>query len=212
MVIGIEHYAFATFIAVLICIVAVIFKVLFANVKRQQKLLDERETQILQLYNAIETIMEEFGDQVKASMDEIKAAEYRAITQMKALELSQKLEQTEQRFDKAQLPKTEPPGANQVKAAEKVLDRTERVLKHDYLINEEALKVQSEKKQQNSAVFQKFFDDAADAPPVDYNKLTGAPTKNEKIKALAEEGKTDIEIARHLGITAGEVQLITSLM
>jgi len=208
---GIEYYLFALFIAALICVIAIVFKVLFANVKRQQKMLDERETQILQLYNTIETIMEEFGDQVKASMDEIKALEHRATANISAFELPPALEIKEQVFDKVQLPRTEPLTANRIRAAGDVLERAERIIKHDVIVNEEAAAPKPENNQQNTAVFQKFFDDAADGPPQDYDSLTGAPSKNEKIRALADEGKTDVEIASTLGITQSEVQLVTSL-
>jgi len=78
---GIEYYAFALFIAALICLVAVIFKVLFANVKRQKKLLDEQESKVLQLYTSVETLMEEFNEQVKMTTNELKDLEYRANTQ-----------------------------------------------------------------------------------------------------------------------------------
>ena len=207
---GIEYYLFALFIAALICIIALVFKVLFANVKRQQKLLDERETQILQLYNTIETIMDEFGDQVKASMDEIKALEHRATANISAFELPPGLEKKDQIFDKVQLPRTEPLTANRIRAAGEVLERAERIIKQDVIVNEEAA-APPDTSQQNTAVFQKFFDDAADGPPQDYEKISGAPTKNEKIRALADEGKTDVEIASKLGITQSEVQLVTSL-
>ena len=208
---SIEYYAFALFIAALICIIAIVFKVLFANVKRQSKLLDERETQILQLYNTIETIMEEFSDQVKASMDEIKASEYRATSQIAAFKLPPELEEKEQILDKVQIPRTEPLTATRIRAAGDVLERAERIVKHDYIVNEEVALAESAEKKQSPAVFQKFFDDAADAPPEAYDSLTNAPTKNEKIKALAREGKSDVEIASQLGITRSEVQLITSL-
>jgi len=207
---SIEYYLFALFIAALICIIAIVFKVLFANVKRQQKMLDERETHILQLYNTVETIMEEFGDQVKASMDEIKALEHRATANISAFELPPGLEKKDQIFDKVQLPRTEPLTANRIRAAGEVLERAERIIKQDVIVNEEVA-VPSESPPQNTAVFQKFFDDAADGPPQDYEKISGAPTKNEKIRALADEGKTDVEIASKLGITQSEVQLVTSL-
>jgi len=218
---GIEYYAFALFITALICIIAIIFKVLFANVKRQKKLLDERESEVLRLYGTIETIMEEFSDQVKASMDEIKASETRATAKiseaqasaakMSAFEIPPELEKKEQIVEKVQLPRTEPFSANRIRAAEEVLERAERIVKHDLIVNEEVLGPEPEKLPQNNVVFQKFFDDAADGPPPTHESITGAPSKNEKILELAGEGRTDIEIARQLGITRSEVQLITSL-
>ena len=78
---GIEYYVFALFIAALICLVAVIFKVLFANIKSQKKLLDEQESKVIQLYTSVETLMEEFNEQVKMTTNELKDLEYRANTQ-----------------------------------------------------------------------------------------------------------------------------------
>jgi len=208
---GIEYYAFALFIAALVCIVALVFKVLFSNVKRQQRMLDERETQILHLYNTIETIMEEFGDQVKVSMDEIKAAQYRATSQIAAFNLPPELERKEKVLDKVQVPRTEPLTANRIRAAGEVLERAERIIKHDLIVNEEAAVPPPEPAPQSAGVFQKFFDDAVDAPPQEFETVNGTPSRNDKIMALAKEGKTDIEIASSLGITRNEVQLITSL-
>ncbi|MCL2248412.1 MAG: hypothetical protein FWC13_04015 [Oscillospiraceae bacterium] len=208
---GIEYYVFALFIAALVCIVALVFKVLFSNVKRQQRMLDERETQILHLYNTIETIMEEFSDQVKVSMDEIKALEYRATSQIAAFQLPPELERKEQVLDKVQIPRTEPLTANRIRAAGEVLDRAERIIKHDLIVNEEVAIPQQEPPAQNAGVFQKFFDDAADGPPQEFELKNGTPSRNDQIMALAKEGKTDVEIASKLGITRNEVQLITRL-
>jgi len=44
---GIEHYAFALFITAMICLIAIIFRMLFADVARQKKLLEEKETEII---------------------------------------------------------------------------------------------------------------------------------------------------------------------
>lgn len=74
---SIEYYAFALFLAGLICIIAILCKLLFADVKRQQKLLDEKETKLLHLYQTVESIMEEFSDQVKAATEENREYENR---------------------------------------------------------------------------------------------------------------------------------------
>ena len=77
---NLEYYLFALFIAALICLIAIICKVLFADVKRQKKLLDEQESKILQLYTSVETMMEEFNEQIKMTTNELKDLEYRANT------------------------------------------------------------------------------------------------------------------------------------
>ena len=210
---SIEYYAFALFIAGLVCFVAVICKVLFSDVKRQRKLLDERETQILQLYTRIETIMEEFDDQVKAVMTELKEYEYRATKNITAFDLPPELEKKEQVLEK--LPRTVPFEANRIKVAGEVLERAERIIKNDAVIGNSVdvtVDAGPHEKENSGAVFQKFFDETAEAtPPPAATKTTNAQTRSEAILSLADEGKNDVEIASELGITRNEVQLVIGL-
>jgi len=202
---GIEYYAFALFIAGLICVIAILCKVLFANVKRQKKLLDEKESQILQLYTSVETLMEEFTEQVKMTTNELKEQEYRATKHMSAFDLPPELEKKEQILEK--LPRTLPFDANRIKVAGEVLQRAERIIKSDKV---DTPAVQA--KEENGAVFHKFFDDAVDsAPPTPAEKAAKVQTKTDAILELAAEGKTDIEIASELGITRNEVLLVIGL-
>jgi len=209
---GLEYYVFALFIAGLICAIALLCKVLFSSVKTQNKLLDERETEILHLYNRVETIMEEFDDQVKATIEEqkLREQEYRAALQhMAAFQLPPELEKKEQVMER--VPRTLPLDANRIRAAGEVIERAERLI-----INEppaEAMQaaapVQSEVK---AAVFQKFFDESAEAPPpMPYAEAPINTSRSEAILKLADEGKTDVEIASSLGITRNEVQLVIGL-
>ena len=93
---GVEYYIFALFIATLICIIAVICKILFSNVTRQRKLLDERESQILQLYTSVETLMEEFNEQMKMTTGELKELETRANTQVMQVKQAQQAQHIQQ--------------------------------------------------------------------------------------------------------------------
>jgi len=204
---GIEYYAFALFVAGLICVIAIICKVLFANVKRQQKLLDERESQILQLYTSVETLMEEFNDQIKVTTDELKEYEYRATSHITAFDLPPELEKKEQVLEK--LPRTLPLDANRIRVAGEVLERAERIIKSESIINPA-----TPEKEDSGAVFQKFFDDSAEAAPPPQTPATAstsARSRKETILAFADEGKTDVEIASELGITRNEVQLVIGL-
>jgi len=207
---GIEYYAFALFVAGLICVIAIICKVLFSNVKRQQKMLDERESQILQLYTSVESLMEEFGDQIRITTDELKEHEYRAAAQMAAFELPPELEKKEQILDK--LPRTLPFDANRIRVAGEVLERAERIIKSDTIGNHTSISAAPEK-EDNGPVFQKFFDEIAEStPPLQSPvKAPSVQTRGEAILALAEEGKSDIEIASELGITRNEVLLVIGL-
>jgi len=229
---GLEYYIFALFIAALVCIIAVICKVLFSNVKRQRKLLDERESQILQLYTSVETLMEEFNEQVKMTTGELKELETRANTQvlqvqkaqqmqqaqqalqaqqvsqavdMTAFDLPPGLEKKEQLLDK--LPRTLPFDANRIRVAGEVLQRAERIIK-----SENIPPPPPQEKENTGAVFQKFFDDTAESTPLPPAvRASRAQTRTEAILELAAEGKTDIEIASRLGITRNEVLLVVGL-
>lgn len=68
----IGYYIFALFIFVLVCIVLVLGKYLYSDTKRQNKMLDEKETKLLRLYQTVEESLEEFFDQVGESKNEIK--------------------------------------------------------------------------------------------------------------------------------------------
>jgi len=205
---GLEYYAFALFLAGLICVIAIICKVLFSNVRRQKKMLDDRESQILQLYNSVETLMEEFNDQVKITTAELKEQEYRATSQIQAFNLPPALEQKEQVLEK--LPRTLPLDANRIRVAGEVLERAERIVKNDAIISS----VPPEK-EENGAVFQKFFEETVEStpppPPSREEKKATVKTRTAMILELAKEGRTDVEIASELGITRNEVLLVVGL-
>jgi len=205
---GIEYYAFALFVAGLICVIAILCKVLFANVKRQKKLLDERESQILKLYNSAETLMEEFNDQIKITTAELKEQEYRATSHISAFNLPPALEEKEQVLEK--LPRTMPFDANRIRVAGEVIERAERIIKNDTIIP-----MPQPEKEENGAVFQKFFDDTAEStpplPPTPAERKATIKTRTDMILELSNEGKSDIEIASELGITRNEVLLVVGL-
>jgi len=205
---GIEYYAFALFVAGLICVIAVICKVLFGNVKRQKKLLDERESQILQLYTSVETLMEEFNEQVKLTTNELKEHEYRATSHISAFDLPPSLEKKEQVIEK--LPRTLPLNADRIRVAGEVIERAERIIKSDTIISPAP-----QEKDEGGAVFQKFFDETIETtpppPPTAEEQKQNVKTRTESILELAAEGKTDIEIASELGITRNEVLLVIGL-
>jgi len=212
---GLEYYAFALFVAGLICVIAIICKVLFANVKGKKKLLDEREAQILLLYTSVETLMEEFNDQIKVTLDELKEKEYSATAHMTAFDLPPELEQKEQVFER--LPRSLPFDANKIRVAGEVLERAGRIIKNDKgtgsagsQFNGLQTDTAARDKDNSAAVFQKFFDDSVDANP-SAAELSNAQTRSSAILALSERGKSDVEIASELGITRNEVQLVIGL-
>lgn len=67
-----SYYLFVTYIFVLVCAVLLIAKLMFADVKRQKKLLDEEETKLLKTFQAIESMMEEFYDELEDSRSKLE--------------------------------------------------------------------------------------------------------------------------------------------
>lgn len=205
---GIEYYAFALFIAGLICLVAILCKVLFSNVKRQRKLLDEKETKLLQLYQTVESIIDEFNDQVKATMEEIKEYENRAAKRAVALAMQPEPPPAEparaDAFEK--LPRAERVDPSRMRAANEALERAERIVKRD------AMKPPAkQERNDNGPVFQRLFDDTAAELPAEPAEAPSKQARTEAILALAEEGKTDAQIAEELSITQNEVKLVIGL-
>ena len=235
---GIEYYVFALFIAALVCVVAVICKLLFSNVKRQMKILDERETKLLQLYTSVETLTEEFNEQVKMTTGELKDLETRANTQVLQVQKAQQMQQAqhEQQMQQTQhmqqLSQTTnmtafdlPP---ELEKKEQFLDKLPRTLPFDanrirvagevleraerIIKSENIPSPPPQEKENTGAVFQKFFDDTAESTPIPPAvRASRAQTRTEAILELAAEGKTDVEIASQLGITRNEVLLVVGL-
>ena len=200
---GIEYYAFALFVSGLICLIAILCRVLFADLKRQHKLLDEKETKLLQLYRTVENIMEEFSDQVKATTDELKEHENRMARRDLSVIPPPEAVKKEPAAEKPARSVTV--DSSRIRAASEVLESAERIIKGDTL-----KPPASSGSGARGAVFQKFFDESVseqpDPPEESYKK-----SRKEAILALAAEGETDAQIASELGITRNEVKLVIGL-
>ena len=206
---SIEYYAFALFIAGLVCLIAILVKVLFSDLRRQHKLLDEKETKLLQLYNTVESIMEEFTDQAKITTDEIKEYEGRVAMRASALTLPPDQIRSEQIIEKLPV-RPVAVDSDKIMAASEVLGRAERIIKSE--APKAVAEVAPKAAPPSGEVFQSFFDDTAAEPPAPMSPDTRSKqSRNEKILTLAEAGKTDAQIAAELGITRNEVRLIIDL-
>jgi len=203
MEIGIDFYAFALFIAGLLCLIAILCKVLFANVKRQYKLLDEKETKLLQLYQTVESIMEEFSDQIKAATEEIKEFELRTAARAAAAILPP---EPLKREVLEKLPRAERVDSSRMRAANDVLARAERIVKSDALKNGA-----HPPNGDGGTVFHRLFDETVGEAPEGAAETPNKQERTEAILALAGEGKTDAQIAQELGITQNEVKLVIGL-
>ena len=201
---------FAVYIAALICLIAFILKVLFGNVRSHRKLLDEKEEKLLQLYRTVESIMEEFTDQIKTAMDDIKEYESRAAEHMASLSRPPEAAMDEEKEKPARTEnpkKTMTIDSSRIRAASEVLERAERMVKSssgkriDYVVGNE-----------DREVIQRLFDDDTTLEAQSGSAETQEKHKRrESILALAEDGKTHAQIARELGITQNEVKLVIGL-
>ena len=198
---GIEFYAFALFIAGLVCLIAVLCKVLFSDLKRQHKLLDEKETKLLQLYRTVENIMEEFTDQVKATSEELKDFESRAAKRALSLALPPEAEKKEHLIEKP--PRSVTVDSTRIRAASEVLERAERIIRSDT--------IKPPKSGNEGAVFKMFFDETEAELTALETETNSKLSRNDAILALAADGKTDAQIASELGITQNEVKLVIGL-
>jgi len=203
MGITIEYYAFALFITGLICLIAILCKALFSNVKRQYKLLDEKETKLLQLYQTVESIMEDFDDQAKAAIEEIKDYEHNAAMNAATALL---MREPARREEPEKLQRADRMDPNRMRAASEMLARAEWIVRNDAMKSHAAPPAGD-----NGATFQHIFDEAAGGEPEYAAEPPVKPTRSETILSLAEEGKTEAQIARELGITQNEVKLVIEL-
>ncbi|MCL2046264.1 MAG: hypothetical protein FWG88_07745 [Oscillospiraceae bacterium] len=224
---GITYYAFALFIAALVCLIGILYKLLFGNVKRQRKLLEEKESNILQLYQTIESIMDEFTEQIAAAMDDIKEYESRAAATFTASQARlQELRMEEAIIERIEeepafvpiLETARAPAmpmtvdATRIRAASEVLERAERMVRSpvgrsaDYIVGDG----------DNGEVVQRLLDDDPDnepqSPPSTIQGNIQGKSNKDAILTLAEEGKTQAQIAQELGITQNEVKLVIDLV
>jgi len=208
MGIKLGYYMFALFIAGLVCLIAFICKILFANVNRQYKLLDEKESRLLQLYQTVESIIEEFNDQVKAAMEEIREHESKAAMIVSSLSTAPSEPVNNEQTQAVRPPRAERVDSSRLRAANEALARAERIVMSDSPRNTAVTS-----KSDNGAVFQRFFDETVSQPQTVAAAETtlNMQARSDAILALANEGKTDAQIASELGITRNEVKLIIGL-
>ena len=178
---GIEYYGFAFFIFVLICIVIFLCSYLFSDLKRQKKLLDEKETKLLKLYLSLEDAMDEFYDSIAESKEEIDARFQKLQTAVESdlKTLSTRAVVLEERKEFVQKPEGE-----QNPDFPKTAQETAKV---DF-------RAVLEQQPQESAKGEET-----------------AKTRHESILLLAKQGKNYMQIAKELNITQTEVSLVVGM-
>lgn len=71
---GIEYYAFAFYVFILVCIIILLCRAVFSRYKKQKMLFDEKEAKLLKLYQTVEDAMDEFFDMAAESKSEMDEA------------------------------------------------------------------------------------------------------------------------------------------
>lgn len=65
------YYGFAFFIFILVGMLMLLYNYLFSDIKRQKKLLDEKENKLLRLYQSVEDALDDFNDSLERGIGEI---------------------------------------------------------------------------------------------------------------------------------------------
>lgn len=197
---GLQWYLFATYVFVLLCLLVLLCNYLFADLKRQKKLLDEKESKLLKLYSGLESTMDEFSDTVTAARTEWD--QRHAQLQALAREVTGAAANARQAPPaRAAAPAPEPaPRKRTPKPApspEEPLIPAEEEAGFQLLF------------EQASAVEEQPAAAPAESQP-EARRQRG-PTRHDNILSLYEEGKTRTQIAQELGITQNEVDLVIGI-
>lgn len=70
--VSLSYYGFAFFICILLGLLMILYNYLFSDMKRQKKLLDEKENKLLRLYQSVEDALDDFNDAVERSHSDIE--------------------------------------------------------------------------------------------------------------------------------------------
>lgn len=179
---GLSHYLFASYVFILVCVVLVICKFMFSDVKRQKKMLDDTETKLLRTYQTLEEAMDEFYDLVAESKDEMTKKYKELEDLMDAATLVRTEHRTSPAAESPSAPKASSPAP---KSAPK--RRT------------------APKKDKEPQEFSQMFLELSSRAGVPASEL------HERVLDMARSGKTRAEIAKELQITLNEVGLVIDI-
>ncbi len=244
-----KYYGFAFFIFVLICLLMVLYNFLFSDLKRQRKLLDEKENKLLRFYQSVEEALDDFNDSVEKSFSEMDSrlkelgdlhAETERFMREISVRMPDKLPQ--------QSPAAQPPGARPrtvrgappvseyvpqpplrqpmpslrpqaapqqvpaqtVQAAPPQQPPVLRETPKPQHIDVKAEDVKDEPADFQPAGFRRAFETASALSDSELTPQEGA-NRNEQILSMAEKGMDRSAIAKELGITLSEVDLVIGM-
>ena len=178
-----NYYLFASYLFVLICVLVIVCKYLFADVKRQRKMLDEKEKQLLDTFRTLEDAMDDYYALVEQAKDELAS---------KSRELENRLFLTDIEPQQEQLPDIDTVQFS--KAAKKAV--TKKPVKMPVS--------KPEPTDENQLAFDQLFTNAI-------SNVSVKTQLHDKVIDMTKQGRSRAEIAKTLKITQNEVELILGM-
>ena len=191
---GFQYYLFAFYIFLLVLVLMFLYNYYFSDIKRQKKLLDEKESKLLRLYQTLEDVLDEYYDTAATAKREI--SETMNEINLKSGELFEDIATFANETADRRVPMRRPVQVNMAPQSPPP-------------VNVES--VQTAPIQSNS-----------EAPVIDFKAiLQGSEenaqpslrqkTTNQRIIELVQEGKSRAQIAQELNITQSEVDLVIGI-
>jgi hypothetical protein len=179
------YYLFAFFVFILVCLVLLLWRFLFAGLKRERIYLEQKEEELQVLLQTLRKEADDFFDLATDKAAEISDERKRVAALISGFTLPQSAEN-----ESVVLPNPEPEPA--VKAAP--FNEFRKAIE-DAVI-----------KQNEPPIIPKV--DASETVPVNQVKPEPKSSKKEQILTLLDSGKDALQIAKELGITRNEVDLV----
>ena len=191
---GIEQYLFGFYVFVLICLVLVLYRFLFSDIKRQRMLLEEKESKLIKLYSTIEDMMDDF----MASAEDSKLEADKSVKKIKELG-----EGLERQYSAVTSP---PPAPPEKKSGGK---KAQKEVKIDLVAGaEEEELLKAAPAIEEPLPFRELLTNTSGE--IELPDML-ARKENMDIIELAQQGKSRSQIAKELGITLSEVDLVIGI-
>jgi len=224
----IGYYGFAFFVFILLCLLMILYNYLFSDMKRQKKLLDEKENKLLRLYQSVEEALDDFHDSVEGSHGEI-SRQLRELGELHA-EVERGLRGPAHgpaRMERPDSPMRCPAATavqrpvSQPAPAPAMVQEPAPTLAES--IGQAAANIRAQTPAAPVAPADEPAEEAEMAPPPVFCQVMeavmeveppaepAAPARNEQILRMAREGRSRSQIAKDLGITLSEVALVIGM-
>lgn len=179
---GIEYYAFAFYVFILVCIIILICRAAFSKFKKQKMFFEEKEAKLLKLYQTVEDAMDEFFDMAAESKAEMDEALKKLSSLTGAVYKS----------------------GGGFKPSEEITERNEIIPDTGKVLSNDEVEWAYQKRDRFS-----LNQNASVNPPEVSDRSVSL--RNETILRLFRCGKTRAQIAQELNITQNEVDLVIGM-